>query len=240
VIIATLLFVVVALAGFTGWKVYEVRLAKRAIDARILEVEALLQKAGQSPDEADELLDRLNRYQGEAKTVTSSFLYRVSGGEKVDPVEDELKSLMAEFGAETYRFPPEFLEQVDRFVTQYQGPNRPHIVSALGSSRKDLETMRAIFKEHQLPPDLAYIAIVESAVTGVSNRTSGAAGPWQFMPPTARAFGLVVNDKVDERLDVRKSTLAACKLMRELILDFGAEGSVMLAVAAYNGGSGRV
>jgi membrane-bound lytic murein transglycosylase D len=160
--------------------------------------------------------------------------------EKANPVEEELKSLMAEFGAETFRFPPEFLEQVERFVDQYQGPERARITSALGGARKDLETMRAIFQRQQLPPDLAYMAIVESAVTNVSNRKTGAAGPWQFTAPTARAFGLVVNEKVDERLDVRKSTLAACKLMRELILDFGAEGSVMLAVAAYNVGSGKV
>ncbi len=240
VLIASLVFALLALAAFTVWKVYDLRMEKRAIDNRILEVEALLQKAGQNQEEADALLDRLNRYQGEAKNVTSAFLYRVGVREKANPVEEELKSLMAEFGAETFRFPPEFLEQVERFVGQYQGPERARITSALGGARKDLETMRAIFQRQQLPPDLAYMAIVESAVTNVSNRKTGAAGPWQFMAPTARAFGLVVNEKVDERLDVRKSTLAACKLMRELILDFGAEGSVMLAVAAYNVGSGKV
>ena len=240
VLIASLVFALLALAAFTVWKVYDLRMEKRAIDNRILEVEALLQKAGQNQEEADALLDRLNRYQGEAKNVTSAFLYRVGVREKANPVEEELKSLMAEFGAETFRFPPEFLEQVERFVGQYQGPERARITSALGGAGKDLETMRAIFQRQQLPPDLAYMAVVESAVTNVSNRKTGAAGPWQFMAPTARAFGLVVNEKVDERLDVRKSTLAACKLMRELILDFGAEGSVMLAVAAYNVGSGKV
>lgn len=240
VLIASLAFALVALASFTGWKVYDLRKEKRAIDARILEVEALIQKAGQNQEEADALVDRLNLYQGEAKNVTSAFLYRVGVREQTNPVEEELKSLMAEFGAETFRFPPEFLKQVERFVTEYQGPNRSRITSALGEARKDIETMRAIFRSQQLPPDLVYMAVVESALTNVTNRKSGAAGPWQFMPATARAFGLVVNDKVDERLDVRKSTLAACKLMRELILDFGAEGSVMLAVAAYNSGSSRV
>jgi hypothetical protein len=240
VLIASLAVALFALAGFTGWKIYDLQMEKRAIDARILEVEALLQKPGQNPEEADALLDRLNRYQGEAKTVSSAFLYRVGSREKANPVEEELKLLMAEFGAETFRFPPAFLDQVERFVALYQGPERSRITSALGGARKDLETMREIFQRQQLPPDLSYMAIVESAVTSVSNRKSGAAGPWQLMAPTARAFGLVVNEKVDERMDVRKSTLAACKLMRELILDFGAEGSVMLAVAAYNGGSGKV
>jgi len=240
VLIASLVCALLALATFTVWKDYDLRMEKRAIDNRILEVEALLQKVGLNQEEADVLLDRLNSYQTEAKNVTSTFLYRMGGTEKVNPVEQELKSLMADFGAETFRFSPEFLGQVERFVAQYQGADRARITSALGGARKDLEMMRAIFQRHQLPPDLAYMTIVESAVTNVSNPKTGAAGPWQFMAPTARAFGLVVNEKVDERLDIRKSTLAACKLMRELILDFGAEGSVMLAVAAYNVGSGRV
>ena len=239
-LIASLIVAVLALGTFTVWKVHDLQVQKRAIDNRIVEVEALLQKAEQNPEEIDALLDRLNLYQGEAKNVTSAFLYRVGVREKENPVEEELKSLMAEFGAETFRFPPEFLKQVERFVGQYQGPERSRITRAMGGARKDLEMMRAIFQRHQLPPDLAYMSIVESAVTNVSNPKTGAAGPWQFMAPTARAFGLVVNEKVDERLDVRKSTQAACKLMRELILDFGAEGSVMLAVAAYNVGSGNV
>jgi hypothetical protein len=240
VLITSLVVALVALTAFTIWKVYDVRMEKRAIDARIQEVEALLQKAGLNQEEADVLLERLNRYQTAAQNVSSTLLYRMGGSETVNPVEQELKSLMAEFGAETFRFPPEFLEQVERFVAQYQGPDRSRITSALGSARNDLETMRAIFQRQQLPPDLAYMTIVESAVSKVSNPRTGAAGPWQFMAPTARAFGLVVNEQVDERMDIRKSTLAACKLMRELILDFGAEGSVMLAVAAYNVGPGRV
>jgi len=100
--------------------------------------------------------------------------------------------------------------------------------------------MQRILQEAHLPPDLAYMAVVESAVTNGQTSAAGAAGVWQFTAPTARAFGLTVNRDLDERLDLRKSTLAACKVLRELILDFGAGSSVMLALAAYNSGSTKV
>jgi len=69
---------------------------------------------------------------------------------------------------------------------------------------------------------------------------AGAAGPWQLMAPTARAFGLRVDAQVDERKDLLKATQASSRILRSLILDFGAGSSVMLALAAYNLGPARV
>jgi len=69
---------------------------------------------------------------------------------------------------------------------------------------------------------------------------AGAAGPWQFTPVTARAHGLRVDGQVDERENLVKSTRAACNYLRELILDFGAGTSVMLALAAYDSGTTAV
>jgi len=60
------------------------------------------------------------------------------------------------------------------------------------------------------------------------------------MPATARAFGLRVDQHADERKDLLKSTQASAKILRSLILDFGGGSSVMLALAAYNLGSGKV
>jgi membrane-bound lytic murein transglycosylase D len=57
---------------------------------------------------------------------------------------------------------------------------------------------------------------------------------------TARAYGLRVNDSDDERADLNKSTRASCRYLKDLILDFGAGSSVMLALAAYNGGASKV
>jgi len=90
-----------------------------------------------------------------------------------------------------------------------------------------------ILKAHGIPEDFKYIPLVES---GLHEGTSpkGAAGLWQFMPGTARSYGLKVNSKVDERKDIKKATLAACRYINELYDEFN---SWTLAAAAYNNGS---
>ena len=63
---------------------------------------------------------------------------------------------------------------------------------ALGRSRKELEAVRRQLQADNLPPDLAYMALVESAFIGGSTSSAGAAGLWQFTPATAKAYGLKV------------------------------------------------
>jgi membrane-bound lytic murein transglycosylase D len=93
-----------------------------------------------------------------------------------------------------------------------------------------------ILRAYGIPEDFKYIPLVESGLKeGVSPK--GAAGLWQFMPQTARDYGLKVNSTRDERLNVRKSTIAACKYLREL---YGEFNSWTLTAAAYNCGSPRV
>lgn len=93
-----------------------------------------------------------------------------------------------------------------------------------------------ILKAHKIPDDFKYIPLVESGLkSGVSPK--GAAGYWQFMPQTARSFGLKVNGRVDERLDVHKSTVAAAKYLKALHREFG---SWTLVAAAYNLGENKL
>jgi membrane-bound lytic murein transglycosylase D len=89
-----------------------------------------------------------------------------------------------------------------------------------------------ILKAHGIPDDFKYLPMVESGFC-VSVSPKGAAGIWQFMPGTARTYGLKVRNGVDERMDLRKSTVAACKYIREL---YGQFKSWTLAAAAYNNG----
>ncbi|OOQ58675.1 hypothetical protein BC343_08395 [Mucilaginibacter pedocola] len=90
-----------------------------------------------------------------------------------------------------------------------------------------------ILKAYGIPEDFKFVPLVES---GLKEGTSpkGARGVWQFMPGTARTYGLKVNKAVDERLNLRKSTIAACKYIKEL---YGEFNSWTLAAAAYNNGS---
>ncbi|MEO7215958.1 lytic transglycosylase domain-containing protein [Mucilaginibacter sp.] len=90
-----------------------------------------------------------------------------------------------------------------------------------------------ILKAYGIPEDFKFVPLVES---GLCEGTSpkGARGVWQFMPGTARTYGLKVRNGVDERLNLRKSTIAACKYIKEL---YGEFNSWTLAAAAYNNGS---
>jgi len=96
--------------------------------------------------------------------------------------------------------------------------------------------------ETRLPEDFKYLAIVES---GFKNAVSsaGAAGFWQLMPETAKQYGLIVNELVDERNDFNKATHAACKVLADYYLyirkQFGISSWVLTA-AAYNNGIGNI
>ena len=117
-----------------------------------------------------------------------------------------------------------------------------HSVNKEGSvllHRKALQLfpiIEPILLAYGIPDDFKYMPLVESGLKeGTSPR--GAAGLWQFMPSTARDYGLKVGNGRDDRLSVRKSTIAACKYLRELYTQFN---SWTLAAAAYNAGSPRI
>lgn len=235
----SLLLALVTVTSLGIWKITVLNREKRAIDAQIHDLETKLQNST-GPD-TGRLISRLDDYQDQAETLERSLLFRLGGGnEGGDFVTRELRSLMAEFGAESYSIPPDFIERVNHYIEQDQGSERPNVAHVLGEAKEQIETIRTILREEQLPPDLAYIPIVESALTDGPASAAGAVGPWQFTAPTGRALGLRVDGQVDERKDLVKSTHAACKYLRDLILDFGAGSSVMLALAAYDSGAAKV
>jgi len=119
---------------------------------------------------------------------------------------------------------------------------RAHYYRNLGTNKLHQKAARwfpviePILKLHGIPEDFKYIPLVESGFSeGVSQR--GAAGYWQFMPQTARTYGLKVNDERDDRKNIRKSTVAACKYLKELFHEFK---SWTLVAAAYNTGENNL
>lgn len=93
-----------------------------------------------------------------------------------------------------------------------------------------------ILAEEKMPDDLKYIAAIESSLLQAVS-PAGAEGMWQFMPVTAKQYGLKMTTEIDERLDVRKSTRAACAYLRyaqDTLKDW------VLASASYNRGIGGV
>jgi len=93
-----------------------------------------------------------------------------------------------------------------------------------------------ILKEQGIPDDFKYLALIESGFINATS-PSGAVGFWQFLPETATHYGLEVNDEVDERYHVEKSTRAACAYFKDAYARFG---TWSLVAASYNMGMGGV
>lgn len=91
-----------------------------------------------------------------------------------------------------------------------------------------------ILKEEGVPEDFKYLAVAESGLENVTSPAS-AGGYWQFIPATAKNYGLEISNDVDERCNLEKATRAACKYLKNAKNRFG---SWTLAAAAYNRGEG--
>jgi len=92
-------------------------------------------------------------------------------------------------------------------------------------------------KENGIPDDFKYLAVIESNLDARAVSGTQAAGLWQLMPKTAQQFGLEVNDEVDERYHIEKSTEAACRYFKSAYAKFK---SWSMVAASYNAGMGRI
>lgn len=124
-----------------------------------------------------------------------------------------------------------------RFVKTYLEENRETLQKVEQRSGTYFGTISRIFGQYGLPAELKYLAVIESKLKPSATSGAGAAGLWQLMPSTARALGLKVASKVDERRHVYKSTVAAAKYLKTLYTIYG---DWLLVVAAYNSGPGNV
>ena len=103
-------------------------------------------------------------------------------------------------------------------------------------AQKWFPLIEPILKKEGVPDDFKYVAIIESHLSNVIS-PAGASGFWQLMPVTAQHYGLIVNSEVDERLDVEKATVVACKHFKDAHNYFK---NWTLSAAAYNVGIGGI
>lgn len=136
-----------------------------------------------------------------------------------------------------YDIPVVFNDRVHRFLDYFQGSGRDSFSVWLLRSGKYIPMMKGILEAWGMPTDLVYMAMIESGFSLKARSYKGAVGPWQFIQPTARRYGLRVDSWVDERMNPEKSTVAAAMYLRDL---YGMFESWELAAAGYNCGEERV
>ncbi|MHB8291442.1 MAG: lytic transglycosylase domain-containing protein [bacterium] len=130
-------------------------------------------------------------------------------------------------------FPMIINKEIIHYIHFYQNTGRNVFKTMLERSERYIPMIKSVFKKLGLPNDLAYLAMVESGFSPTAYSYAGASGMWQFIPSTARIFGLTINWWVDERRNPIESTYAAGKYLKNLFNTFG---SWYLAAAAYNSG----
>lgn len=126
----------------------------------------------------------------------------------------------------------EVRERLERelIVNQNYHSSTMLIYKQMGRYRSYIEK---VLKEQEVPEDFFFLAVAESSLNPQATSPANAAGIWQFIPQTAESYGLEISAYVDERRHLEKSTLAACKYLKEAKKEFG---SWTLAAAAYNRG----
>ena len=149
----------------------------------------------------------------------------------------DLKQKVNETAAIVYSIPVIVNPQVVSFLKAFQTIRHDGIQRALDRMGEFLAPFQEIFRQHEIPEDLAYLPIIESGFRVDATSRARAKGAWQFMAATARLYGLRVDWQVDERLDPFKAAAAAARFLKDLYQDYN---DWYLVLASYNGGPRRV
>ncbi|MDY7396467.1 LysM peptidoglycan-binding domain-containing protein [Aureibaculum sp. 2210JD6-5] len=166
----------------------------------------------------------------------------------VDPEEDISDTINSELTTEllkerlahlnsTTPFNVEYNSSLERLIKHYLKTRKKTMGILMGRAEYYFPMFEEHLDKHNIPMEIKYLAIVESALRPTARSRVGASGLWQFMYYTGKQFDLEVNSYVDERHDPLRATEAACKFLSQLYNTFD---DWDLALAAYNSGPGNV
>ena len=245
IVVAILL---VAVAGFSAlgaviWEqkkqIAEIANKKDRLDKQIqklqlaMQIETDLDKLAALEEQLTALSGKAQQAIGEMEKKDKSEAQKLE--EQGDPLDRDIRRILAKFNAQTYAVPPIFKDRLKHYIQR-----DTHTPGIRAVYRRKQQYWPLIVKEFSalgLPEELAYVAWQESGFDPLAESSARARGMWQFMDFRAREFGMRVDARrgIDERTDVLKSTRGAARYLANLLSDFG-EDSFMLAIASYNKG----
>jgi membrane-bound lytic murein transglycosylase D len=159
---------------------------------------------------------------------------------KVDTLEIKLKKRLQNDTvvkniSPIFDIPVTYNKRVSRWITYFQNSGRTWFREWLQKAYRYMPMIQKELKNNNLPQDLAYMVMIESGFNPHAVSSAKAVGPWQFIKDTGKRYGLQVSWWLDERRDLRKSTSAAVKYLKDLNEEFN---SWYLVAASYNMGEG--
>ncbi len=217
-------------------RVWETRGVKRALDARIVELENAM-AATHDPVTLRALEERLDEAIGQARVASQALAgagVAIARGDEA--LDRRIHAVLAGFDADTYSIPPRFRNTVAAGMDR-----STRVVADESVQRRKRSVWPIIMRELDefgLPAELAFIPWMESNLTTSIVGPAGHGGLWQLERATARARGLRVDDTIDERLDATKSTRVAVQMLAEMFAELGNDAT-LLAVLAYPLGAGK-